>query len=219
MGILSFGMSSTNDVTRVLVSPDSPVQDVPTSAILVSEVLFHREALARALGEYRDIVIARAVGDLHTALALTEEVKPDVLIVDSPSHALAQALAAHRVDCGVLLVGTAGGCRRQLESRGAMFVGATSSVEEVHIALRSVKRPTARLAANLREPPTPGADLTLTRRQWEVSRLVAGGYSNKEIANACGISLATVKNHVHCILAKLHCQRRTQIARAAREEP
>lgn len=59
--------------------------------------------------------------------------------------------------------------------------------------------------------PDPGL-LTLTAREREVAGLVATGLRNKDIALALGISLATVKDHVHRILDKLGVDSRTAIA-------
>jgi two-component system nitrate/nitrite response regulator NarL len=56
----------------------------------------------------------------------------------------------------------------------------------------------------------------LTRREREIVRLVGDGLSNKEIARALHIELATVKNHVHNILEKLGVDRRTEAVGAAR---
>ena len=43
----------------------------------------------------------------------------------------------------------------------------------------------------------------LTDREKEILRWVAAGLQNKEIAHKLGISLATVRNHIHNILEKL----------------
>ena len=43
----------------------------------------------------------------------------------------------------------------------------------------------------------------LTNREKEILRWVAAGLQNKEIAQKLGISLATVRNHIHNILEKL----------------
>ena len=43
----------------------------------------------------------------------------------------------------------------------------------------------------------------LTRREKQVLACIAAGMQNKEIATKLGISLATVRNHVHAILEKL----------------
>jgi DNA-binding NarL/FixJ family response regulator len=56
------------------------------------------------------------------------------------------------------------------------------------------------------------ADLTV--REQEVARLVASGYSNRQIADALFISLGTVKDHVHSILAKTGFASRSQVIAA-----
>jgi DNA-binding NarL/FixJ family response regulator len=43
----------------------------------------------------------------------------------------------------------------------------------------------------------------LTKRELEVLRLMAGGYSNREIGDALGASEGTVKNHISSILSKM----------------
>jgi DNA-binding NarL/FixJ family response regulator len=49
----------------------------------------------------------------------------------------------------------------------------------------------------------------LTAQELAILRLVAGGYSNKEVARHLGISVGTVKNHVSDILRKLDARDRT----------
>jgi DNA-binding NarL/FixJ family response regulator len=50
----------------------------------------------------------------------------------------------------------------------------------------------------------------LTPRETEVMRLVAGGYSNREIGQALGAAEGTVKVHVSSILSKLGVRDRVQ---------
>lgn len=50
----------------------------------------------------------------------------------------------------------------------------------------------------------------LTERETEILRLMAGGYSNKEVANSLGVAEGTVKNHVSNILSKLGVRDRTR---------
>jgi DNA-binding NarL/FixJ family response regulator len=57
----------------------------------------------------------------------------------------------------------------------------------------------------------------LTARETEVVRLMAGGYSNSEIAHALGAAEGTVKNHVSSILQKLGARDRTRAVLKALE--
>jgi DNA-binding NarL/FixJ family response regulator len=57
----------------------------------------------------------------------------------------------------------------------------------------------------------------LTGREVEVVRLMAGGYSNREIAHALGTAEGTIKNHVSSILAKLGVRDRTRAVLKALE--
>jgi len=62
-------------------------------------------------------------------------------------------------------------------------------------------------------PPLVSGDFhTLTGRECEMLRLVAEGYSNKEIAKLLRISSSTVKNHLTSILRKLDVPDRTSAA-------
>ena len=54
-------------------------------------------------------------------------------------------------------------------------------------------------------PPDP-----LTRREIEILRLMAGGYSNREIAGVLGTAEGTIKNHASSILSKLGVRDRTR---------
>jgi DNA-binding NarL/FixJ family response regulator len=61
-------------------------------------------------------------------------------------------------------------------------------------------------------PPDP-----LTRRELEVLRLMAGGYSSREISGALGTAEGTVKNHASSILSKLGVRDRTRAVLKALE--
>lgn len=63
--------------------------------------------------------------------------------------------------------------------------------------------------------PTRVSDLT--SREIEVLRLIAGGATNREIAEKLVISEGTVKNHISNILSHLGLRDRTQAAIYARE--
>jgi DNA-binding NarL/FixJ family response regulator len=62
--------------------------------------------------------------------------------------------------------------------------------------------PVERQAENL-------AATVLTAQETAILRLVAGGYSNKEVARHLGIAMGTVKNHISVVLRKLDARDRT----------
>lgn len=54
----------------------------------------------------------------------------------------------------------------------------------------------------------------LSGREQEVARLIAAGYSNRQIADALFISIGTVKDHVHSVLSKTGFASRSQVIAA-----
>jgi DNA-binding NarL/FixJ family response regulator len=66
-------------------------------------------------------------------------------------------------------------------------------VQEAGTAFCSIERP---------EPLTP--------READVLRLIAGGYSNREIGQSLGMSEGAVKNHASAVLSKLGARDRTR---------
>jgi len=67
-------------------------------------------------------------------------------------------------------------------------------------------------AVGYEETPTDGQEVILTLREQEVLRLIARGFSNKEIASILNISFDTVKTHVRNIFSKLNVTDRTKAA-------
>lgn len=96
------------------------------------------------------------------------------------------------------------------------------SLEELVAAIRTVAQGgsmvkpavTQRLLKGLQNMHTDFSSLDrpdpLTDRETEILRLMAGGYSNKEIANSLGVAEGTVKNHVSNILSKMGVRDRTR---------
>lgn len=63
--------------------------------------------------------------------------------------------------------------------------------------------------------PEPGAP-TLTPREREILEYLADGWSNEEIADRLGLSVATVKFHASSLYRALGVGRRTEAVREAR---
>ena len=81
------------------------------------------------------------------------------------------------------------------------------SVLESAIRGQRVFQPGPALPAGAQAADSSAA--SLTAREEAILRLVAGGYSNKEVARALGIAAGTVKNHMSELLRKLDARDRT----------
>ena len=57
----------------------------------------------------------------------------------------------------------------------------------------------------------------LSKREYEVLRLINQGFSNQEIAEKLFVSISTVKTHTSNLFAKLDVKRRTQAIQKAKE--
>lgn len=66
--------------------------------------------------------------------------------------------------------------------------------------------------------PKAIAKSNISKREYEVLELMAGGLSNQEIASRLFISESTVKTHVSHIFSKLGAKRRTQAITIARQK-
>lgn len=64
-------------------------------------------------------------------------------------------------------------------------------------------------------PPVDPAEAELTDRERQILALLVVGLTNKEIAQRLEVAVATVKNHVHNLLAKLGVHRRQDAVRTA----
>jgi DNA-binding NarL/FixJ family response regulator len=184
-----------------------------------------------------DIAIAAEAGDGDEAVAAIRRERPDVVLLDvrMPARSGIEVLRALR-DSGdlpptillttfdddeALLEGVKAGARGYLlkdvsleqltESIRTVASGGTvirpAVTERVLRGLEHVRRDFESLS-----PPDP-----LTRRELEILRLMAGGYSNREIADALGTAEGTVKNHASSILSKLGVRDRTRAVLKALE--
>lgn len=92
-------------------------------------------------------------------------------------------------------------CRAALRGESFVYPGVMSTLVRTHLERRR------------RGEATPAR--VLTPREDEVLKLIAEGYSSKDIAEALVISLKTVERHRSNILAKLDMRDRTQLTRYA----
>jgi DNA-binding NarL/FixJ family response regulator len=146
------------------------------------------------------IVIDGGTGaDDVATLARELEVPAVVLLTD-----VRDAAALQRAGVRGLLMRTAGAA--QIESALHAVADGLTVFDDV---IARTAAPQSRAETELEEP--------LTHRELEVLQLLAGGLTNKEIAQRLGISDHTVKFHVNAILGKLGVETRTEaVVHAAR---
>ncbi len=200
----------------------------PIGVLLVDDHPVVREGLRRFLELLDDIEIVGEASDGGEAVALAEELLPDIVLMDlvmpgidgieatrrtrsvSPSTRVI-VLTSFAEDDKVfpaIKAGAAGYLLKDVEPR------------ELAEAIRTVSRGEGLLhptvAAKLMQEYTEAAPQTphelLTGREVEVLRLLARGMSNREIAKDLVVSEKTVKTHVSNVLQKLHLADRTQAA-------
>jgi len=202
-----------------------------TRVLIVVGIRLYREGLARLLGEQEGLMVVGTESNGRMAAAQIEQLTPDVALVEMELpdlDAIASALAARSSRIPLVVMGIADSDSEVLacaERGAAGYVTRDASVEELtstiqraangelicspHTAGTLIRRLGA-LAAELK----PGRPIVrLTRREREVAALMREDLSNKEIASRLRIEVATVKNHVHNVLDKLHVHRRAEAMR------
>jgi DNA-binding NarL/FixJ family response regulator len=205
--------------------------------VLVDDQTLMRRGLRGLLDLTEDIRVVGEASDGEEALQAITEAAPDVVLLDvrMPKLSGIEVLKELRArgslpptlllttfdDDAALLEGIRAGARG--------FLLKDVSLERLTEAIRAVAagetliRPavTERVLKGLGQihaefesldPPDP-----LTRRELEILRLMAGGYSNREIAEAFGSTEGTIKNHASSILSKLGVRDRTRAVLKALE--
>jgi DNA-binding NarL/FixJ family response regulator len=206
--------------------------------LLVEDQTLVGEGLEMLLNLAEDIhVVARAADGIE-ALKRLQELQPDLMLLDirmprmDGIHVLeemhAKGLAVPTImlttfdDDAALLKGI------RLGAKGYLLKDV--SLKKLTEAIRLVADGGSMISPVVTErllrgvnnaplPPDDGYDAEmLTVREHEITRLMTGGYSNREIADALCISEGTVKNHVSNILSKLGVRDRTRAVLKAIEK-
>jgi len=181
-------------------------------------VLHGLRALLESLG---DIEVAISAENGDALLAALQRQSVDVIVSDiRMSHRsgieATRALRARGDMTPVLLLTTfddPGLLRAAVEAGAQGFMLKDAAPEALREALLKLKNGETLLAPMSISSPHgvngSAAAARLSPREQAVLRLVAGGYSNKEIGRVLNISDGTVKNHITEILQRLDARDRT----------
>ena len=198
--------------------------------MLVDDQNLVRKGVRSLLELSPEIEVVAEAADGAEAIRLIPEIAPDVVLLDMRMPGLSgldvlRDLAGKGTlpptiilttfdDDELVLAGIQSGARGYLLKDVALaeLVNAIKTVAEGG----SIVKPavTQRLLKGLEHLQNQFSSLDqpdpLTDRETEILRLMAGGYSNKEIANSLGVAEGTVKNHVSNILSKMGVRDRTR---------
>lgn len=177
-----------------------------------------REGLATMIGSQPDMVLVGEAESGKQAIALFEEHQPDITLMDlrltdmNGIEAI-HAIRAGKPDARIIVLTTYLGDVQALRAlkAGAMgYLMKASLRRDLLETIRAVHTGQRRVPAEVASELAQHAmDDALTEREIEVLRLVAGGCSNKVVADRLVISEDTVKGHVRNILSKLNASDRT----------
>jgi len=187
-----------------------------------------RTGLVRML-EGSDIHIVAEAEDGAAALALAIERRPTVILLDvrMPNMDGLDCLARLQSELPgtpVLMFSSFDNptyVARAVALGAAGFLLKTATRSQIIAAIQTVaggetiwsRDELRRVSGALAGPRTMAeVDVPLTKRECEVLKQLAFGLTNKEIAQALGISYETVKEHVQHVLKKLGVADRTQAA-------
>lgn len=191
--------------------------------VLVDDQTLVRSGIRGLLALTDDIEVVGEAGDGDEAIRVIPALAPDVVLLDvrMPGRSGIDVLKALRDadtlpptillttfdDDEALLEGMRAGARGFL-LKDISLERLTEAVRGVAAGLTLIRPAiTERVLQGIRQAALsfPCLDLPdrLTQREAEILRLIAGGFNNREIADAIGTSEGTVKNHVSSILSKL----------------
>jgi two-component system, NarL family, response regulator NreC len=196
--------------------------------ILADDHEIVRDGLRRIIEAEEDMEVVGEAGDAETARRRASGLKPSILVLDlnmpgEPSLASIPTVHEGSPDTAVVVLTMQDDpafAREAFRLGAKAFVVKHAAGSELVDAIRAASRGEtyinpmlgARFAAAPEGPPGG-----LTPREVEVLGLVAGGYTNPEIAEKLVISIRTVETHRAAIHRKLETSSRAEVVAFARE--
>ncbi|TDE98848.1 response regulator transcription factor [Occultella glacieicola] len=200
--------------------------------VLTDDQTLMREGLESLLAISGEVEVIGHAADGDEALTLVADLAPDVLLLDlrMPNRdgiATLEELRRRGLEVPVLVLTTFDDDElvlRALRAGAKGYLLKDVRLEELVGAIRTLAdggtlvQPalTERLLQGLGSLPVPD-DFThlptpepLSPRETEILRLLASGFSNREIAEALSLAEGTVKNYISTVLAKFGVKDRTR---------
>jgi NarL family two-component system response regulator LiaR len=196
----------------------------PIRVMLVDDHNVVRSGLATFLKAYDDLELVGEAKNGLEAVNLCREKKPDVILMDliMPEMDGIAATRAILADYPEIKIVAMTSFEEEELVQGVLAAGAISYLlknvtsDELAAAIRaaslgkSTLSPEAARVLVQATRPTKQPWLELTEREVQVLNLVVQGQSNRQIADAMFISVATVKAHISNILSKLQVSSRAE---------
>jgi NarL family two-component system response regulator LiaR len=194
-----------------------------------------RKGLCALLATEPDITVVGEAQDGQETILKALQLLPHVILMDlvmpgTDGLAAIRHLKASHPEMHILVLTSFDGDDQVLPAMKAGAMGyllkdsgpeeLIHAIHQVHSGLSPLHPAVAhKLLQQISAPPerSPASD-ALTGREMEVLKLVAGGFSNRQISDRLDISEATVRTHVSNILSKLSLCSRTQVALYALRE-
>ena len=198
--------------------------------LIVDDQTLVRQGVRSLLALAEGIEVIGEAGDGRQAVELVPQLNPDVVLMDMRMPVMSglealQTMARNNTlpptiilttfdDDQLVLAGLKAGAKGYLLKDVTLekLVSAIQAVADGGSLVQPAV--TQRLLSGLENVRNEFVSLDrpdpLTERETEILRLMAGGFSNKEIANSLGVAEGTIKNHVSNILSKLGVRDRTR---------
>lgn len=202
--------------------------------ILADDHQILRQALGRSLAVEGEIQLVGEAGDGIQVVTMTQQLQPDVLVVDidmpllSGIEATRQILAAG-LETKVIILSRFSDQElvvRAMKEGAKGYLLKKASIDELLLAIKAVNEGYFFLSPGLLNPVVSGylnwvdqegaspLDV-LTAREREVLHLVAEGKSNQTIANQLQLSVRTVESHRSNLMGKLNIHNVAELVRFA----
>jgi DNA-binding NarL/FixJ family response regulator len=198
-----------------------PEDPASTKVLIASDWPLFRSTLAEAL-ETRGMEVVGEAGEEPSAVALAKECKADVFLVDLETGATGLPLAIEEVRevsprTAVVVVtrlDNPAHARALLEDGAHAYLGRSSTMEELLMAIRSVQDPRREGVAMM---VISKRAVKLTDREIEVLVEAARGHTNSQIASRLYVGEATVRRHLANAYKKMEVGSRAEATRKGLE--